>query len=89
MLGSVPVRAASPMPSQPSSAAMEIERLRYMAEQIARNFAAQGESEAIAATADHIAMFWDPRMKAQILADDRSAMTPAVAAAIDRLARKE
>lgn len=64
---------------------MEIERLRYKADQIARNFAALGEEEAIAATADHLARFWDGRMKAQILADDRSALSPLVAAALDRL----
>ncbi len=64
---------------------MEIERLRYKADQIARNFAALGETEAIAATADHIARFWDPRMKAQILADDRAALSPLVAAALERL----
>jgi formate dehydrogenase subunit delta len=64
---------------------MEIERLRYMADQIARNFAAQGEDEAVAATAEHIRLYWDPRMKAAILADDRAALSPVVAAAIDRL----
>ena len=64
---------------------MEIERLRYMADQIARNFAAQGEEAAIAATAEHIRLFWDPRMKAAILADDRTAHTPVVAAAVERL----
>jgi len=64
---------------------MEIERLRYMADQIAKNFAALGESEAIAATADHISKFWDPRMKAQILADDRGALSSMVSSALDRL----
>ena len=64
---------------------MEIERLRYMADQIARNFAVLGENEAIAATADHIAKFWDPRMKAQILADDREALSSMVSSALDRL----
>ena len=64
---------------------MEIERLRYMADQIARNFAVLGENEAIAATADHIAKFWDPRMKAQILADDREALSAMVSSALDRL----
>jgi len=64
---------------------MEIERLRYKADQIARNFAALGKEEAIAATADHIGMFWDSRMKAQILADDRAALSPLVAAALERL----
>ncbi|WP_254514922.1 formate dehydrogenase subunit delta [Novosphingobium sp. G106] len=64
---------------------MEIERLRYMADQIARNFAMQGEDEAAAATAEHIRLYWDPRMKAAILADDRAALSPVVAAAIDQL----
>lgn len=43
-----------------------LERLVYMANQIARNFAALGDDVAAKATADHIASFWDPRMKAQI-----------------------
>ncbi len=43
-----------------------LERLVYMANQIARNFEAIGHDAAAAATADHIASFWDPRMKAQI-----------------------
>jgi len=42
------------------------ERLAYMANQIARNFATMGEDKAAAATADHIASFWDPRMRALI-----------------------
>jgi formate dehydrogenase subunit delta len=65
---------------------MDIERLRYMAEQIARNFAVHGEAEAAAATAEHIRLFWDPRMKAAILADDPAAHSPVVAAAVARLA---
>ena len=36
-----------------------------MANDIARNFASQGEEAAIAATANHIRLFWDPRMKSQ------------------------
>ena len=39
------------------------QRMAYMADQIARNFAALGHERAILATADHIASFWDPRMK--------------------------
>ena len=68
---------------------MDIERLRYMAEQIAREFKAQGEAEAVAATAEHIRMFWDPRMKAAILADargdGRNALSPIVAAALQQV----
>lgn len=44
-----------------------LEKLVYMANQIARNFATQTPEEAIAATVDHIAHFWDPRMRALIL----------------------
>ena len=67
---------------------MDIARLAYMADQIARNCAAQGEEEAIAATAEHIRLFWDPRMKAQLFAADRAALTPLVAAATARLAEQ-
>ena len=44
-------------------------QLIYMANQIARNLAAQGEAVAVAQTAQHIRDFWDPRMKAAILAN--------------------
>ena len=66
---------------------MDLTRLRTMADQIARNFAAQGEEAAIAATAQHIRDFWDPRMKRAIFADDRAAQSPVVAAALERLSR--
>lgn len=42
-----------------------IDRLILMANQIARNLATLPDPAA--ATADHIASFWDPRMKAMIL----------------------
>ena len=44
------------------------ERLVYMANQIARELARTGDPAA--ATADHIAKFWDPRMRARILNAD-------------------
>jgi len=44
------------------------DRLVYMANQIARNLEAPGEDKAATAVADHIARFWDPRMRAQIFA---------------------
>ena len=47
---------------------MDVTRLITMANQIARNLSVQGEDAAIAATAEHIRLFWDPRMKAGILA---------------------
>jgi len=56
-----------------------------MANQIARNFAVQGDDAAIAATAEHIRLFWDPRMKAAILADDRTALSPIAAAAVAKI----
>lgn len=64
---------------------MDPARLIAMAEQIARNLAAQGDEAAIAQTAQHIRDFWDPRMKAAILAQNRQSLPPLVAAALDRL----
>lgn len=62
------------------------DKLRRMANDIARNFASMGEDKAALATADHIDMYWDPRMKAGIFADDRAALSPIARAAIDYLA---
>jgi len=66
---------------------MEAARLRHMIDQIARNLEARGHAAAVRATADHIAAFWDPRMKAAILADDRSLLSAIAAEAVDLLAR--
>jgi formate dehydrogenase subunit delta len=44
------------------------DKLVYMANQIGRFFVHQGESKAVAAIADHITKFWEPRMRAAILA---------------------
>ena len=65
-----------------------LERLVYMANQIARNFGAMDADDAALATADHIQMYWDPRMKAMIF--DRldaggEGMSPTAAAAIRQL----
>lgn len=43
-------------------------RVVMMANQIAINFATQQHEAAATATADHIAKFWDPRMKSLIFA---------------------
>lgn len=64
---------------------MDQARLIYMANQIARNFAAQGEAAAIAATAQHLCDFWDPRMKAAILEADPSQLDAIAALALERL----
>ena len=44
------------------------ENLVYMANQIGRFFVSQGEDEAVNGTRNHILQFWDPRMRAGILA---------------------
>jgi formate dehydrogenase subunit delta len=60
------------------------ERLVYMANQIARNLASMGDVDAARATADHIASFWDPRMKAAVFADG-AGLSPVAAAAFEQL----
>ena len=47
---------------------MSPDKLVYMANQIGKFFTSQGEAEAAAGIADHLKRFWDPRMRAQILA---------------------
>jgi formate dehydrogenase subunit delta len=64
---------------------MDSSKLARMANQIAANLAANGEEQAIAETALHIWKFWDPRMKAGILAEDLSALSPIARAAIEKL----
>jgi formate dehydrogenase subunit delta len=44
------------------------DKLVYMANQIGRFFTHQGEEKAVASIADHLAKFWDPRMREAILA---------------------
>ena len=66
---------------------MDVANLAYMANQIARNFAAQGEDAAIAATVRHIEDFWAPRMKSALLAAKGDGLDPIAAAALNRLRR--
>ncbi len=56
-----------------------------MANQIARNLAAQGEVQAAAQTAQHIRDFWDPRMKAAIINCTDAELDPIAREAISRL----
>jgi len=63
-----------------------LETLHRMANDIARNLAAMGHDKAVLATADHIDHFWDPRMKAQIFADDLTPLSPIAREAIEHLA---
>ena len=66
---------------------MTDDKLAYMANQIATAFAARPEEEAARAVADHINKFWEPRMRARLLARLESGeagatgLAPAVAAA--------
>jgi formate dehydrogenase subunit delta len=59
------------------------ERLVHMVNQIATNLAT--DNDPVAATTDHILLFWDPRMKKMILEQDGASLSPVAAAAIDRL----
>jgi formate dehydrogenase subunit delta len=45
-----------------------LDRLVYMANQIAREFSGQRPRDAAEATWDHLWHFWDPRMRSMILA---------------------
>lgn len=65
-----------------------VDRLVYMANQIGKFFASQGEGEAVAGTADHLRKFWDPRMRAMILdhaAKGGTGLDPVARKAVDQL----
>ncbi|MCW5746073.1 MAG: formate dehydrogenase subunit delta [Alphaproteobacteria bacterium] len=47
---------------------MSPDKLVYMANQIGRFFAHEGEARAVADIADHLVKFWEPRMRAAIQA---------------------
>ena len=47
---------------------MSPDKLVYMANQIGKFFAGQGEEKAVPLIADHLEKFWDPRMRAAIVA---------------------
>ncbi len=70
---------------------MKTEKLVYMANQIGKYFAAQGPEAAIAGVADHLKRFWDPRMRAEIIAHVHSGgagLDAHVKQAIARLAKE-
>jgi len=56
-----------------------------MANQIAANLAAQGEDAAVRETAEHIARYWEPRMRSAILTADLAELSPIARAAVARL----
>ena len=45
-----------------------LDKLIYMANQIAREFSSQRPHDTVEATWDHLWHFWDPRMRSMILA---------------------
>jgi len=47
---------------------MSPDKLVYMANQIGKFFASQGEAQAVAGIASHLQKFWDPRMRRAISA---------------------
>lgn len=61
--------------------------LRRMANQIARNLEVRGHEAAVNGTTEHIWKFWDPEMKARIVADDHSYLSPIAREAVERLAK--
>ncbi|MCX5521048.1 formate dehydrogenase subunit delta [Kaistia defluvii] len=64
------------------------EKLVHMANQIGTFFASQGAEQAPAAIADHLRKFWDPRMRAGILAHLEAGgadLDPLVRQAVERL----
>jgi formate dehydrogenase subunit delta len=68
---------------------MSPDKLAYMANQIGKFFAAQGEDKAVPLIADHLVKFWDPRMRKAIvahLAAGGSGLDPAVRKAVANLA---
>ena len=67
---------------------MSPDKLVYMANQIGKFFASHGPDKAVGGIAEHIAKFWDPRMRAAIFAHldvGGAGLDPPVRAAIDRL----
>ena len=65
---------------------MSPEKLAYMANQIGKFFAHQPREQAVAAIADHIRRFWDPRMRRDILAHlEEVRLDPAVREAVEGL----
>ena len=67
---------------------MSPDKLVYMANQIGKFFTSQGPDKAEAGIAQHIAKFWDPRMRAAIFAHLEACgadLDPPVRAAIDKL----
>jgi formate dehydrogenase subunit delta len=71
---------------------MSPDRLAYMANQIGRFFAHRPHDKAVAEIEAHLRRFWDPRMRASIIAHpdgETVRLDPAVREAVDRLTEKQ
>jgi formate dehydrogenase subunit delta len=71
---------------------MSPDKLVYMANQIGKFFNSQGEGKIVAGIANHIAQFWDPRMRAAIfehLDAGGAGLDPFVRKAVEQLKAKE
>ncbi|MEJ0015782.1 MAG: formate dehydrogenase subunit delta [Acetobacteraceae bacterium] len=65
---------------------MSPDKLAYMANQIGKFFAHQPHDKAVAAIADHIDKFWDPRMRSGILSSlNEVQLDPLVREAVERI----
>lgn len=67
---------------------MRPDKLAYMANQITRAFAHLPHDKAVAATAEHLRLFWDPRMRDQIvaqLAQPENKLEPVTQEAVEQL----
>jgi formate dehydrogenase subunit delta len=71
---------------------MSPDKLVYMANQIGTFFASQGHDQAVAGIADHLRKYWDPRMRATILAHiaaGGAGLDPSVRDAVESLRQAE
>jgi formate dehydrogenase subunit delta len=71
---------------------MSPDRLAYMANQIGHFFAHQPHDKAVAAIELHLRRFWDPRMRASIIAHpdgETVRLDPSVREAVARLTEKQ
>jgi formate dehydrogenase subunit delta len=67
---------------------MSPDKLVYMANQIGKFFVHQGEERAVAGIVDHLAKFWDPRMRTAIfahMASGGAGLDPFVLRAVESL----
>jgi formate dehydrogenase subunit delta len=64
---------------------VDVAALTLMVNQIARNFAVEGDERAAAATAEHISLFWEPRMKTGLIEADPKGLNAIAVMAIVKL----